>query len=263
VIIEMRHPDEAPPKGEQDTVPCPLFLLHQKGENGASLPSAELLGGHPSDEQVLSQSRDWVEAIIVKMKVCPFSGTADLAGMPQGGVAYPITHGARAEQVIADFWNQVVKLQSSSSKDMATVLLLAPRFAEDSPELWHELERYLILCLGMLQLSGSWSLVFFHPQYTFHSANLPGDLTLDKMGGENSAVHYARRSPFPIINILRQSMVRKAQEHLKDSVYITNARNCQKVGNADFQQMLEARDWKGVFDKQYLPHKRKDLDTKV
>jgi hypothetical protein len=49
--------------------------------------------------------------------------------------------------------------------------------------------------------------------------------------------------------------VRKAQKGVPTgSVYTTNERNLEIVGSVQLQQMLETRDWAGVFEHQYASH---------
>merc|ERR1719421_2374247 len=86
-----------------------------------------------SDAEVLTASRDWVEGIICKVKVCPFSSTADRAGLPSGGVSYPITHATTGEEVYEAFWNQVSELARTDQQTLSTVLLITPRFAPPPP----------------------------------------------------------------------------------------------------------------------------------
>ena len=46
---------------------------------------------------MIEKTLDWVEAVIVKMRVCPFSSSAHRAGIPAGGISYPITRAAVSE----------------------------------------------------------------------------------------------------------------------------------------------------------------------
>ena len=119
-------------------------------------------------------------------------------------------------------------------------------------------------------------LVFFHPKWTFRD------------GGDRSttgtAANYARRSPYPMINILRTQQgesvissrcplstrafrflfltpiqpqhpppilplpsVRRGQRGIPTGlVYRQNEKILSKVGDADLEEMLRSRDWSGL-----------------
>ena len=142
LMVAGRHPMATPPQDEPEPAPCPMLVLRAFTQSGAASdshasadaassaydpyastgqydPYAALDAEEStsagqamptvSDEEVMLATRRWVEAIIVKMKVCPFSSTADKAGMPIGSVTYPITHGSNGEAVYAAFWGQVLE----------------------------------------------------------------------------------------------------------------------------------------------------------
>lgn len=124
LFVAVRHP-AAPNEGEPPA-PAPMILLRSRGASADmpadegwddDWPDFELEAGSAeaaaaSDEEVLAVTREWVEAVICHMKVCPFSVSADRAGLPAGGVKYPITRAATADEVYLAFWSQVDVLLS-------------------------------------------------------------------------------------------------------------------------------------------------------
>ena len=116
LMVAGRHPNGRPGEDESQAAPCPMLLLRSFRQPRPSESASEdseydpyagvtedvaeqVSGDVPSDEQMLSETRAWVEAVICKMKVCPFSSTADRAGIPVGGVTYPITCGTSSVEV--------------------------------------------------------------------------------------------------------------------------------------------------------------------
>ena len=66
-------------------------------------------------------------------------------------------------------------------------------------------------------------LVFFHPEWTFRDGR--------QRSGSASAANYARRSPWPMINILRTTQVRAAQKGIPTGlVYKQNEKTLSNVG---------------------------------
>ncbi|KAJ1465481.1 hypothetical protein T484DRAFT_1864615, partial [Baffinella frigidus] len=79
------------------------------------------------------------------------------------------------------------------------------------------------------------------------------ELTLDGGGqdrlGERAAANFARRSPFPMVNILRTPQVRLAQKSIPTGlVYQQNEETLREVGVDKLQEMLLSRDWSSLED---------------
>jgi len=164
-----------------------------------------------SDEEVLQGTYRWVEAVIVKMKVCPFSSSVERAGLPAGGVTYPLSRATTVEELYQAFWEQVLELRATDERTLSTVLLVAPEFAPTSPGGFDAFADTLNEALGTLKLEEELQLVFFHPGYTFRDGK-------QRLGAEGEAANYARRSPFPMINLLRTPQVRpRSRQHTNAS----------------------------------------------
>jgi len=74
-----------------------------------------------------------------------------------------------------------------------------------------------------------------------------------------SAANYARRSPWPMINILRTKQVRTAQKGIPTGlVYQQNEKTLSKIGAQQLESMLRLRDWTAIAD---LKVDRKDMEA--
>ncbi len=94
-------------------------------------------------------------------------------------------------------------------------------------------------------------LVFFHPEWTFRDGG--------ERSGLGSAANYARRSPWPMINILRTKQVRTAQKGIPTGlVYKQNEKTLSKIGTKSLETMLRKRDWSDIAD---LKVDRKDMEA--
>ena len=66
-------------------------------------------------------------------------------------------------------------------------------------------------------------LVFFHPQYSFRDGR--------ERAGNDAAANFARRSPYPMVNILRTPQVKSAQKGLPTAlVYAQNEATLADMG---------------------------------
>lgn len=101
------------------------------------------------------------------------------------------------------------------------------------------------MTVSSLGLESQIQLVFFHPRFNFRDGQ-DRVMTSGEAGGPQSAcLNYARRAPWPMINILRTSQVRAAQRGLPTGlVYKQNEERLTEIGAKNLQTMLYHRDWK-------------------
>jgi hypothetical protein len=83
-------------------------------------------------------------------------------------------------------------------------------------------------------------LVFFHPKFVFRDGQA-------RSGEEKGAANFARRGPWPMVNILRTPQVRAAQKGIPTGqVYAQNEERLSRVGTGALERMLYNRDWEGL-----------------
>lgn len=240
-------------------VPCAMFLFTSEASEANGVSTGPSASRSPDEKQVVAESRSWVDGIIVNLHACPYASSADTAG--GGGVAYPVSHATNAEGVLESYWREFLRLYVSSEKDVATTLLLTPYFAVDAVDIFSK------LCLGIKQTLNEFGMTpfthiaSFHPSFEYTSTDLPADLlfAMEDMPAPDDVMHYSRRSPYPIINLLRtEQLARKTSKldyrKFASLVYVTNNENCDTVGKHALQQMLTSRDWRGLDDLQFTKH---------
>eukprot|EP00957_Ditylum_brightwellii_P115088 8777334-Ditylum_brightwellii.AAC.1 len=67
--------------------------------------------------------------------------------------------------------------------------------------------------------------------------------------GMGSAANYARRSPWPMINLIRTNQVRAAQKGIPTGlVYTQNEKTLSGIGTKTLEKMLRLRDWEDIKD---------------
>ncbi|KAG8465499.1 hypothetical protein KFE25_002806 [Diacronema lutheri] len=272
VFVAPRHPGGT--NGNEPPAPYPMLLLKTlkgSGDEPSDEDDEDDMPGYydelwPDDKEsiaeraicnppaqeavVLQITRKWVEAVICHMGVCPFSHSADRAGLPQGGVSYPITRAKTADEVYLEFWHQVTLLDTTDERQLSTVLLITPDFMLRSAAGFDQFADTLTEALCLLGVEARQQLVFFHPEFTFRDGK-------DRAGADGTA-NYARRSPWPMINLLRTPQVRAAQKGLPTgSVYEVNERNMASVGLDTLDWMLRAQDWSRLYRRaDFIEHAR-------
>jgi len=202
-----------------------------------TLPSDEGV----TDDAMIQITKDWVDTMMSNMGICPFTSGPDLAGLPLGQVYYDVDRCSKIEHVYASYWREVVRLDQSNEKDLSTTLLILPEFSIHNIELFENLSTTLTQPLEPLGLDKLTQLVFFHPRWTFRDGGA------NRAGGDSQSANYARRSPWPMINLLRTSQVRAAQKGIPTGlVYTQNEKTLRGIGSEKLETMLQTRDWEAL-----------------
>jgi len=191
------------------------------------------------DDEIISITRSWVAKFMSDMGVCPFTSGADLAGLPMGKVYYCVDRCSGFEETYGQYWKEVVRVEQSNEKDLSTTLMVCPEFCMDNVEQFESFSNTLTQSLTGINMEAVLQLVFFHPDWAFRDGG-------DRVG---AAANYARRSPWPMINILRTEQVRSAQKSIPTGlVYTQNEKTLTKVGVDRLETMLRLRNWGDIAD---------------
>jgi len=203
------------------------------------------------DEKLIDITKAWVGKMMSDMGVCPFTSGSEMAGLPMGQVYYTVDRCSSMEDMYASYWKEVVRVEQMDEKDLSTTLLIAPEFCLNNIELFENFSNSLTQPLEALKVEDLLQLVFFHPEWTFRDGG--------ERSGMGSPANYARRSPWPMINILRTKQVRAAQKGIPTGlVYQQNEKTLTKIGVKSLETMLRLRDWSEIAD---LKVDRKDMEA--
>mmetsp|Transcript_25892 Transcript_25892/g.63410 ORF Transcript_25892/g.63410 Transcript_25892/m.63410 type:complete len:544 (-) Transcript_25892:60-1691(-) len=246
-VKSFRNPDKDPDSYEFDYDP---FWddgddWNYEGVDDEDMPTdkyPEIVDKIPDDDdKIITISKAWVEKICSDMGICPFSKGAEEAGLPIGPVYYCIDRSTSLEDMYARYWAEVVRVEEQDQSELSTTLLVAPEFCMDQIEIFEQFSTTLTQPLSALDLEASIQLVFFHPNWSFRDGSA--------REGIGAAANYARRSPWPMINILRTSQVRAAQKGIPTGlVYKQNEKTLSGVGVDTLETCLRLRDWEAMKD---------------
>jgi hypothetical protein len=212
----------------------------------------EIVDKVPDDnEKIIEITKTWVEKMMSDMGICPFTSGSNMAGLPMGPVFYTVERCTQMEDMYARYWKEVVRVERNPEKDLSTTLLIAPEFCLDNIELFENFSNTLTQPLTALGIDDLLQLVFFHPQWTFRDGG--------ERSGTGAAANYARRSPWPMINVLRTKQVRAAQRGIPTGlVYQQNEKTLTDIGANKLEVMLRLRDWSDISDIQV---NRRDMEA--
>lgn len=203
------------------------------------------------DETVIDISKKWVDKMMADLALCPFTQSAEKSGIPMGPVHYHVDRVTTMEDAYAAYWSEVCRIESVGQNEISTTLQILPEFCMNYVELFEQWADTLTGTLEALEVEQLLQLIFFHPHWTFRDG---GDRS-----GSGLAANYARRSPWPMVNILRTKQVRTAQRGIPTGlVYQQNEKTLGRIGIETLEKMLRLRDWSEV---EGMKVDRKDMEA--
>eukprot|EP01038_Epipyxis_sp_PR26KG_P005370 gene5370-7448_t len=218
-------------------------LLGSEDEDFADKEIIPIFPVEEDDIILLTDTKEWVRKVIADFSVCPFTMDPNRAGIPMGGVRYSISRATTPEEAFLRYWEEVQILINTHEKVMSTTLLVFPEI-----ELFGNYELFESFCECLsdalspssMALEKDIQLVFFHPKFQFRDGQA-------RTGAEQGSPNFARRSPWPMINILRTNQVRAAQKGVPTGlVYKQNEERLSEIGTKTLEKMLYCRDWSAL-----------------
>mmetsp|Transcript_11492 Transcript_11492/g.17224 ORF Transcript_11492/g.17224 Transcript_11492/m.17224 type:complete len:609 (-) Transcript_11492:90-1916(-) len=206
----------------------------------------------PKDDAVVVDiSKKWVKKMMSDLALCPFTQSAEKSGIPLGPVHYQVDRVISMEDAYAAYWAEVCRIENVGQDEISTTLQILPDFCMNYVEIFEQWADTLTGTLEGLEVEELLQLIFFHPHWTFRDG---GDRS-----GSGLAANYARRSPWPMVNILRTKQVRTAQKGIPTGlVYQQNEKTLGRIGMEKLEKMLRLRDWSDV---EGMKVDRKDMEA--
>lgn len=173
------------------------------------------------DTQIIEQSRQWVEKVVMGLNLCPFAAPV----IKQKTLRYQLSHAKDDEQVLHDFLHELDLIQHSSEDEIATTLLIFADYLQAFDDYLDLLDMMQQL-LEQAGLDGEFQLASFHPDYLFDGVD------------EDDRSHWTNRAPYPTVHLIREGQMSRVLANYKDPDQIPE-RNMQLLREMDEQQLTE------------------------
>lgn len=176
-----------------------------------------------TDEIIIAQTKKWITDVVVGLNFCPFAARE----VKRGSIAYEVLKTALPVTVLTALTAAMKRLDASPG--IETLFLILPQGFGRFPA-------YLKLVSSVNQLvkksgyEGIYQVASFHPQY-FFAGSRPTD-----------PANYTNRSPYPMLQILREESLTKAIASYPDTLKIPekNIAFARHKGLAYMQELLAA-----------------------
>ena len=168
-----------------------------------------------TDEQVLAQTRHWLEKAVIGLNLCPFAKAVYVKNQ----VRLVVSHARHADDLLEELDRELDLLVATPASEIDTTLLIHPTLFED----FLDFNDFLEIAEGVVdehELEGVVQLASFHPQFQFDGTE-PDDIS-----------NYTNRAPFAMLHLLREESVEKAVEAFPEaeSIFEQNLAMLEKLG---------------------------------
>lgn len=170
----------------------------------------------------MAETRDWVERVVIGLKLCPFAPAPALKGL----IRYVTSDAENCEGLLEDLATELQRLVELPPEELETTLLIHPRVLHD----FRDFNDFLGVAdelLRVLGLEGEIQIASFHPDYQF------AETESDDIGNETN------RSPYPTLHLLREDSIARAVDSFGDtsSIPATNLLTLQRLGRERLQAL--------------------------
>ena len=168
-----------------------------------------------TDEQVLLQTKQWLEKAVIGLNLCPFAKAVYVKNQ----VRLVVSHARHADDLLEELDRELDLLVATPASEIDTTLLIHPTLFED----FLDFNDFLEVAEGVVDehgLEGVVQLASFHPRFQFD-------------GTEPDAIgNYTNRAPFAMLHLLREDSVEKAVEAFPEAeaIFEHNIATLEKLG---------------------------------
>lgn len=154
-----------------------------------------------SSEVIIAQTKKWILDVVIGCNFCPFAA----GEVKRDSISYEVAADNQPKTTLQKLSAAFVRMDSDASVE--TLLLILPNgFASFAGYL--KLVASAEALLKRSGYEGIYQLASFHPDYLF-AGSKPTD-----------AANYTNRSPYPVLQILRESSVSRAVDSYPDTLKI-------------------------------------------
>lgn len=175
------------------------------------------------NEKLISVTKYWLEKSVIDLNLCPFAQREYI----NERVRFAVCETDQAVVLLQTLHDELRYLRDHP--DTATTLLIHPNVLTD----FADYNQFLDVADGLLEqtgMLGEYQIASFHPDYQFAGTQ------------KNDAENFTNRSPYPLLHILRESMVESAAANHPNiaQVPIDNVQLMRQIGFDELQLRFRA-----------------------
>lgn len=175
-----------------------------------------------STDRIITQTKKWVLDVVVGCNFCPFAARE----VKRETISYEPVMSSQPKVVLQKLSAALERMQTDAS--IETLLLILPT-GFDAFNTYLKLLKNANAFIQKSGYEGTFQLASFHPAYFFAGSRF------------DDPANYTNRSPYPVIQILRESSVSRAVETYPDTLKIPerNAAYANEKGLVFMKELLQ------------------------
>lgn len=175
-----------------------------------------------TDDEVLEQTRLWLEKAVIGLNLCPFAKAVYVKNQ----VRLVVSHARHADDLLEELDSELDLLMATPAEETETTLLIHPTLFDD----FLDFNDFLELAEGVVSehgLDGVVQLASFHPRFQFDGT------------GPDDIGNYTNRAPFAILHLLREESVERAVAAFPEAnaIFEENIRTLEKLGHEGWKAL--------------------------
>ena len=171
---------------------------------------------------MISATQEWLERAVIGLNLCPFAKSVHVKQQ----IRYVVSRAQSPEALCEEIYSELLYLQKAEPASVETSLLIHPYVLQDFTE-YNDFLDIADAIIGDLGLEGEIQIASFHPDYQFAGT------------GPDDIENYTNRSPYPMLQFLRESSISAALEQYPDAekIFERNILKLRELGYAGLKQL--------------------------
>ena len=178
-------------------------------------------------EQAIAPVRAWIERFVVDLNLCPFARPV----VSSDALRIVACESASPEAIATLLITELDLLSQSAEADIATSVLVFPEGLEEFDDYLGFLDdaQRVLEEMGLVKKI---QIASFHPDYRFEGEPV------------DAVSHFTNRAPYPLIHLLRETMVSTVLENYPNPERIPerNIQTLERLGLASIERLLHSLD---------------------
>jgi uncharacterized protein len=181
------------------------------------------VGVEVTDASVIKDTKHWIEKAVIGLGLCPFAKAVYV----QEQIRYAVSVARTPEALLLDLKTEIQRLITTSPEIIDTTLVIHPHVLAD----FLDFNDFLGIADALISASrwdGKIQIASFHPQYQFEGTT------------PDAIENFTNRSPYPILQILRESSVEKGLSSFSDpdEIFQKNIETLRHLGHVGWKRVI-------------------------
>lgn len=179
-----------------------------------------------TEEQVLADTRRWLEKAVIGLNLCPFARSVYVKNQ----VRIVVSQARHLDGFLDDLDRELDLLVSTPADQIDTTLLVHPTLFPHF-EVFNDFQNVVDDVVAEHELEGVIQVAHFHPDFQFEGTD-PDDVT-----------NFTNRAPYPVLHLLREDSVERAVASEGGDAEVIVERNLKTLRD------LGAEGWQALLQK--------------